>query len=161
MDTNIKNLRTVVLKDSGATHSVMEEKLCKQLHLPIQPISEEMEVAGKSTIHTEGIVRAPLRIGRIVRTIPFLVVTEVITGVEVILGEDFLSKEGVDLQYSKNQAYIASEGITVYPIQKGDLHTRTPILLTLIEAANGRKINSEVMTAKQAAKALKQGHDYL
>jgi len=159
-DTNIKNLRTVVLMDSGATHSVMEERLCKQLNLPIQPISEEMEVAGKSTIQTKGIVRAPLRIGKFIRTIPFLVVTKVITGVEVILGEDFLTKERVDLQYSKNQAYIASEGITVYPIQRGDLHTRSPTLLTLIEAAKGRKVNSEVMSAKQAVRALRQGHDY-
>ena len=159
-DTNIKNLRTVVLMDSGATHSVMEERLCKQLSLPVQPISEEMEVAGKSTIQTKGIVRAPLRIGKFIRTIPFLVVTKVITGVEVILGEDFLTKERVDLQYSKNQAYIASEGITVYPIQRGDLHTRSPTLLTLIEAAKGRKVNSEVMSAKQAVRALRQGHDY-
>ena len=117
-------------------------------------------MAGKSTIQSSGIVRAPIRIGKFVKTIPFLVVPELVTGFEAILGEDFLLKEKVDLQYSKEQAHINSENVTVYPIQRGDVHTRSPTLYTLIEVSRGRRTDPELMSAKQAARALKKGHDH-
>ena len=80
-------------------------------------------MAGKSTIQSSGIVRAPVIIGRFVKTIPCLVVPEIVTGDEAILGEDFLLKEKVDLQYSKEQAHKTSENVIVYPIHREGMCT--------------------------------------
>jgi len=158
---HIKNKRTVVLMDSGATHSVMDEDSCKTLGLQVVPDITVIETAGKNQIKSLGTTQATLRIGKLVKKITFLVVKEAITGVGVILGEDFLTKEKVDLKYSVNEAYIGSEGITVYPLQRGDIHTRPPSLQTLLQVARGQKIQTEIMTEKQAIKALRAGHQYM
>ena len=66
----------------------------------------------------------------------------------------------VSLDYGKMSAYIGSQGVTVYPIERGDIHTRDPSLHTLIEVSKGAQIQTEVMTAKQAVRALRKNPHY-
>lgn len=140
---HIHQVSVVAMMDSGATRSVMDERTYKKLRLQLKPFSSTVEVAGKGIIHTLGVVRAPLRLGRFVKNVTFLVIRETVTGVGVILGEDFLKKEKVDLLYSSNEAFIASEGITVYPLDRGDIHTRSATLLTYLEVASGGRTQTE------------------
>ena len=109
-------------------------------------------MAGKSTIHSSGIVRAPVRIGRFVKTIPCLVVPEIVTRDEAILGEEFLLKEKVDLQYSKEQAHKTSENVIVYPYTERGCAHQISHLVHINRGVKGQKDNPRNDVCKTGCK---------
>jgi hypothetical protein len=149
-----------ILLDSGATHSHINEETAKQLGTPIDT-SESSSVlgVGEQKIPVLGTVTATIRTGKLVHRCKFYVVQKLVPHISVILGEDFLITNKVKLDYEAQVAHITTAGCDIYPVHRGDLHTRAELLINLVhkDTILSDFSDKDLMSANQAARALKKG----
>lgn len=148
------------LMDTGSTGSHMDKATMLDLGLTLSATPEAMEigVAGETTIPVLGATHVTFRIGGYVKKWLVHVVENLVYGIGIVLGEDFLKGEKVDILYSSTSAKINSRGCTVYPINAGDLNTRSTTLLSMMGKIPYKLLDSDIMTANQAVRALRKGH---
>jgi hypothetical protein len=105
-----------------------------------------------------------IRIGRYIKKWTVTVVHKLVQGIGIILGEDFLSREKVIIDYPDNSAFIKSQGIKTFPIEKGDVHTRFHGISMNLMSSRPHAVDlteKDILTPNQAVKALRKGHQHI
>lgn len=150
---------TNILMDSGATNSHVDLATVKRMNIPLDYSKHTQCLAvGENQIPIIGTVMVKVTIGTYTHTLEMYVVDTLVNGIGIILGEDFLFSQKVTLSYSKLTATISTSGCVIYPVRTGDLHTRNQYLINLITKGDTEFTDNLILTAKQAARALRKGH---
>ena len=90
----------IAMMDSGATHSFVQENFLVSLGVPIRGQSQGIQLADGSAMQSQGTAKFRINVARNCSEYRnFIVCNELIQGVDIILGQDFLSKYRVVLDY--------------------------------------------------------------
>ena len=103
--------RIWVLADSGATKSLVSERLAIELELDIKPIEEGIifKSAGSDILQVVGEAKMSFKIGNSGMRVRFYVTRRLTQ--DVILGGDFFWKHKVDLLFSTDEVVIGKERV--------------------------------------------------
>ena len=152
-------IKSHILMDSGATNSHVDLATVQRMgSLVDYSKSTQCLAVGENQVPILGTVMVNIIIGKFTHKLSMYVVDKLINGIGIILGEDFLCSHRVILCYKTLTATITKAGCVVYPIRTGDLHTRNPYLINLITKKDADFTDDLIMTATQAARALRKGH---
>lgn len=154
VDLLIANVACIGLPDSGSTHCIGNKSFVERAGLTIQeaPIPLQVTIAGNTEVTLKHIVAAPIQMGKMRSTIVMYVMPNLLDGVDVIIGMNWMRAHETVLDTHQNllKVTVNNKQYTVYG--KDD----TPGVISLAAIREHIK-HPQFISAKQAQKALRKG----
>jgi Reverse transcriptase (RNA-dependent DNA polymerase)/RNase H-like domain found in reverse transcriptase/Integrase zinc binding domain/Chromo (CHRromatin Organisation MOdifier) domain/gag-polyprotein putative aspartyl protease/Integrase core domain len=150
-----------VLLDSGASHNFVSAELVSQLGLSRRTAvsAQAVKTADGHTIPLQGQCTFKLQIQQYCGTVTALVLPELLTGVDLILGDSWLQQEHAQLNYREGLCRL-QKGTRVRTLQLGADNlpvTDDQVVHQMVLAMMRARAPPPSISAKQASKALKRG----
>jgi hypothetical protein len=152
------NVRLLTLADSGATGCILGRDSAARMGLSITPTplgGEGFQCANEGTLAILGTARMPLTIQRYMGSVDVHVVDQLPSGIELILGSDWMKREKVIIDYDRMVLAIKRHGCSLIPINQ--LPMARPSSFFAQAVANAEHSTADpTMSAKAAWKELKK-----
>lgn len=146
----VKHVQLRTLFDSGATHSCMSHAQCKALGLyPSASALTHVTTANGTVTAVLGSVTFQIRWGPISTFVSVLVLPDFVAGLDLIVGEDFLSQHRVILDYGVGKATLSV----------GHKTTSVPSVAQSTDSQSGTSLPSYggVVSSAQAMQWIRKG----
>jgi hypothetical protein len=100
-----------ILIDSGASHNLISDALCKQLGLTLQQSSGQILCGGNSTVSSSGVVDVPIQMNSYSEAIRVIALpVAACSAFQVILGQSRLRRHGALIDYGHNCVTFSHDG---------------------------------------------------
>ena len=158
-EASVAGKKVAVLLDSGASTSFATRSLVESLGSRLlQPIATRTaEVANGESAPVHGSAVLPLRLQRIRTRVRALLLDSLVPGVDMILGEDWLTAHNTDLLYSQGTAHITAHGKVHKLAMRSTELTGAAVLQHATAMLAAATTAPGGMRAKYLRRALKQG----
>jgi hypothetical protein len=161
-----RNSSTCALIDSGATGMAyidLETAKAAGAIISYGNHGVHLTAAGGKTLQIKGKTLLHLRVGGYFDKIPAMVVDTLVPGIGLILGDDWLITRKVNLDYDGPHACIKShqKSFKIYPLCRAADYETTAARVVAAAIEKSEWLNkTELMSAKQAIKAIRKGREY-
>jgi len=151
------------LVDTGATHNYITESMWRKVRTKLKnPEELKSLVAGNTSISILGETTVKLHIGNYVTEVEVLVVKDILEGIDVVLGEEWIGTENADIYYSKKLIHLHKSNCVIHPICHEQDSRKSPLVASYaIRKELGTEVDSDIIQAKTAMKALRKGCPYM
>ena len=158
-EASVAGMKVTVLLDSGASTCFATRSLVESLGSRLlQPTAtRSVEVANGESALVHGATVLPLRLQRIRTDVRALVLDSLVPGVDLILGEDWLTAHNADLLYSHGTVHVTAHGRVHKLAMRSTELTGAAVLQHATSMLAAATTTPGGMRAKHLRRALKQG----
>ena len=157
-------VRLLTLADSGATGCIIGKDSATRMGLTVVPNAhgeEGFQCANEGTLAVLGKAQMPLTIQRYVGSIEVHVVDQLPSGIELILGSDWMKKERVVIDYDRMAIAIKRHGCSIVPINQINATRHTSFFARAVQQAAHNPIDPTVSAREGWKELRKAGSTYM